>query len=155
MPFVCWTGTHSLGKSVGNTVLQVLSLSVLDDEHEDHELTELVNLRSAGTRASSSSANASSSSVPTTTMSNPPASVQQHLPANDVAWGLKSRGGIMLSTAAASGAVVLWSLSPGSSTGKLERILTEHSRAVNRVTFHPSEGSLLLSASQDGSMKLW
>ncbi len=119
---------------------------------------ELVNLRAAaagGTRASTSSTNTSSSSVPNTTLTIPPASVQQHLPANDVAWGLKSRGGTTLATAAASGAVVLWSLAPGGSTGRLERILTEHSRAVNRVSFHPSEGSLLLSASQDGSMKLW
>jgi WD40 repeat protein len=119
---------------------------------------ELVNLRAAasagGTRASTSSSSStnavSSSSVPTSAMIT--ASIQQHLPANDVAWGLKSRG---LATAAASGSVVLWSLSPGGSSGRLDRILTEHSRAVNRVSFHPSEGSLLLSASQDGSMKLW
>lgn len=36
----------------------------------------------------------------------------------------------------------------------LERIIAEHSRAVNRLTFHPVD-PLLLSASQDGTMKLW
>lgn len=39
--------------------------------------------------------------------------------------------------------------------GKLERIITEHQRAVNRVAFHPTEPALLLSASQDGTMKIW
>lgn len=37
---------------------------------------------------------------------------------------------------------------------KLDRILSEHLRAVHRICFHPSE-PLLLSASQDGSLKLW
>jgi WD40 repeat protein len=57
-------------------------------------------------------------------------------------------------TAATNGSIVVWNLNK-SSAQKIDRIITEHSRAVNRVTFHPSEGWVLLSASQDGSMKLW
>ncbi|CAG8490708.1 5101_t:CDS:10 [Diversispora eburnea] len=33
--------------------------------------------------------------------------------------------------------------------------LSEHRRAVNRICFNPSQGSMLLSASHDGTMKLW
>ena len=34
-------------------------------------------------------------------------------------------------------------------------MFTEHKRTVNKVNFHPTEGSLLVSASQDGSMSLF
>lgn len=36
-----------------------------------------------------------------------------------------------------------------------ERVITEHSRAVNRISFQPDNGNILLSASQDGMMKCW
>ncbi|KAI8072162.1 WD40-repeat-containing domain protein [Gilbertella persicaria] len=35
----------------------------------------------------------------------------------------------------------------------LERVITEHSRAVNRICFQPDNGNILLSASQDGGNK--
>lgn len=35
------------------------------------------------------------------------------------------------------------------------RIITEHTRTVNRVQFHATEPTLLLSGSQDGTMKMW
>lgn len=38
---------------------------------------------------------------------------------------------------------------------KIERVITEHSRAVNRICFQPENGNILLSASQDGMMKCW
>lgn len=59
-----------------------------------------------------------------------------------------------LATAAANGSIVIWNLLK-SSPHKIERILSEHTRAVNRITFHPSEVATLLSASQDGTMKSW
>lgn len=34
-----------------------------------------------------------------------------------------------------------------------ELVFTEHKRTVNRIKFHPTETSLLLSAGQDGTMK--
>jgi WD40 repeat protein len=37
----------------------------------------------------------------------------------------------------------------------LERVIAEHSRAVNRICFQPDNGNVLLSASQDGTMKCW
>lgn len=37
----------------------------------------------------------------------------------------------------------------------VERVFTEHQRAVNRVDWHPADVHLFASASQDGSVKLW
>ncbi|TPX55140.1 hypothetical protein PhCBS80983_g05561 [Powellomyces hirtus] len=71
----------------------------------------------------------------------------------DVKWG-NSFAKSTVATAASNGAVVIWDLNRPN-VHKLERILTEHTRAVNRISFHPTEPVLLLSASQDGSMRLW
>ena len=60
----------------------------------------------------------------------------------------------MIVSAATNGAIVIWDISKPVGQ-KQERIITEHSRAVNRICFHPTDPVLLLSASQDGSMKLW
>ncbi|KAI9322547.1 WD40-repeat-containing domain protein [Dichotomocladium elegans] len=72
---------------------------------------------------------------------------------NDVKWGnnvTKNK----IATAATSGAIVLWDINR--TTGKrAERVISEHSRAVNRVCFQPDSGHVLLSASQDGTMKGW
>lgn len=38
---------------------------------------------------------------------------------------------------------------------EIERVITEHTRAVNRICFQPDNGNILLSASQDGTMKCW
>ncbi|KAJ9065217.1 SEA (Seh1-associated) complex subunit [Entomophthora muscae] len=70
----------------------------------------------------------------------------------DVDWGVgycRDR----LATAATNGTVVLWDLNK---TGqKIERLITEHTRAVHRVKFHPATGTTLFSASQDGTLKAW
>ena len=58
-----------------------------------------------------------------------------------------------LATAATNGAVVLWNLEqkgPG-----YMRVLKDHARTVNRVCWHRSDAHILLSGSQDGSVKLW
>jgi WD40 repeat protein len=36
-----------------------------------------------------------------------------------------------------------------------DRVISEHTRAVNRVCFQPNSGFTLLSASQDGNIKAW
>jgi len=60
----------------------------------------------------------------------------------------------LLVTGSTNGNVMVWDLSRPSSQ-KLDRTIQEHKRAVNRIAVHPREGILVLSASQDGTMKLW
>lgn len=84
-----------------------------------------------------------------------------------------------VATAATNGAIIIWDLNKvGRKAGKtkekngakrrccrmnlgaegvflLDRVISEHTRAVNRVCFQPENGNVLLSASQDGSMKCW
>ncbi|KAJ1507114.1 WD repeat-containing protein 24 [Coelomomyces lativittatus] len=70
---------------------------------------------------------------------------------NDVKWcQLYAKG--LIATAATNGSIILWNINK--SGQKMERNINEHSRSVNRVSFHPSD-PYLLSASQDGIMKLW
>ncbi|ORZ34773.1 WD40-repeat-containing domain protein [Catenaria anguillulae PL171] len=75
-----------------------------------------------------------------------------NLSSNDVKWS-NSYAKNTVATAATNGAIVIWDIQkPGQ---KLDRVINEHQRAVNRLAFHPSEPVILLSASQDSSLKLW
>lgn len=58
----------------------------------------------------------------------------------------------ILATATTGGAVVTWNLNR-SSRNKQEHIFYDHRRTVNKVTFHCIEPNLLMSGSQDGTMK--
>ncbi|KAG2203871.1 hypothetical protein INT46_001123 [Mucor plumbeus] len=71
---------------------------------------------------------------------------------NDVKWGNNATKH-KVATAATNGAIILWDLNKIGR--KAERVITEHSRAVNRICFQPENGNILLSASQDGMMKCW
>ncbi|KAL9547640.1 hypothetical protein PS6_007035 [Mucor atramentarius] len=71
---------------------------------------------------------------------------------NDVKWGNNATKH-KVATAATNGAIILWDLNKIGR--KAERVITEHSRAVNRICFQPDNGNILLSASQDGMMKCW
>ncbi|KAG0749967.1 hypothetical protein G6F57_004287 [Rhizopus arrhizus] len=71
---------------------------------------------------------------------------------NDVKWGNNATKH-KVATAATNGAIILWDLNKVGR--KSERVITEHSRAVNRISFQPENGNILLSASQDGMMKCW
>ncbi|KAI8379573.1 WD40-repeat-containing domain protein [Radiomyces spectabilis] len=71
---------------------------------------------------------------------------------NDVKWGNNATRH-KIATAAANGAIVLWDLNKIGR--KVDRVITEHTRVVNRVCFQPENGNILLSASQDGTMKCW
>ncbi|KAI9292896.1 WD40 repeat-like protein [Neoconidiobolus thromboides FSU 785] len=71
---------------------------------------------------------------------------------NDVAWGI-GYSQDKLATASTNGSVVLWDLNKYGQ--KIERLITGHSRAVNKVKFHPFSGQLLFSAAQDGFIKVW
>ena len=72
---------------------------------------------------------------------------------NDVKWA-NSTYKQHIVTAATNGSIVVWDLNM-SSNQKIDRIISEHQRAVNRIAFHPFEPFILLSASQDGTMKIW
>jgi WD40 repeat protein len=58
----------------------------------------------------------------------------------------------LLATAATNGAVVVWNLNR-LSRSKQEHVFMDHKRTVNKVSFHTSEPTWLISGSQDGTMK--
>ncbi|CAB9500416.1 GATOR complex protein WDR24 [Seminavis robusta] len=72
----------------------------------------------------------------------------------------------IVAAAGSNGVVVVWSarkafLSDGDGTSNAmvnqqpEAILSQHTRAVNRLAWHPKRPGLLLTASQDATVKLW
>lgn len=69
---------------------------------------------------------------------------------SDVAWNTVDDH--LLATAATNGAVVTWNLNK-SSRSKQDIVFQDHKRTVNKVCFHPTEPHILLSGSQDGTMK--
>ncbi|XP_025193080.1 GATOR complex protein WDR24 isoform X2 [Melanaphis sacchari] len=68
----------------------------------------------------------------------------------DVAWNPADDN--VLATATTGGAVVTWNLNR-SSRNKQDHIFYDHRRTVNKVTFHCVEPNLLMSGSQDGTIK--
>ncbi|KAL4222635.1 WD repeat-containing protein 24 [Mactra antiquata] len=72
--------------------------------------------------------------------------------AADIAWNHIDDN--IIATGATNGAVVIWDLNKLSRC-KQEHVFQEHKRTINRVSFHDTEHRCLLSASQDGSMKLF
>ncbi|XP_052853922.1 GATOR complex protein WDR24 isoform X2 [Drosophila gunungcola] len=70
--------------------------------------------------------------------------------ANDVAWSTLDSN--LLATAATNGVVSVWDLSK---FGRQKQLLVynEHERTANTVTFHSSEPNILISGSQDGTIK--
>nr|POE68814.1 putative wd repeat-containing protein c4f8.11 [Quercus suber] len=69
----------------------------------------------------------------------------------DVAWG-KGEWADCLAAATSSGKIILYNI------GHAELQATQlydHSRQVHKVTFNPHRGNLLLSGSQDGTVRLW
>ncbi|XP_050714381.1 GATOR complex protein WDR24-like isoform X2 [Eriocheir sinensis] len=71
---------------------------------------------------------------------------------NDVVWNPVED--TVLATASTNGAVVTWNLNKASRS-KLDCVFNDHSRTVQKVSFHPSEAHLLISGSLDGFMKLF
>ncbi|CAN8021181.1 unnamed protein product [Ixodes persulcatus] len=69
---------------------------------------------------------------------------------SDVVWNVVEDH--ILATAATNGAVVTWNLNK-STRSKQDIVFQDHKRTVNKVCFHPSEAHILLSGSQDGTMK--
>lgn len=89
--------------------------------------------------------------------------LNNNLSFSDVSWG---KGGDftsklltramknIIASASMNGSILFWNLELNSQT-KLEKIVTEHNRAVNKVAFSPFECELLISGSIDGTIKLW
>lgn len=76
---------------------------------------------------------------------------KDQLAANDVKWS-HGRYDTTIATAAANGQIVIYDLNrPGVELARLH----EHNRQVHRVAFNPHQGALLLSGSQDASVRLW
>jgi len=69
----------------------------------------------------------------------------------DVAWA-KGDCGDYVAAATSSGKIILYDLGHA---GLQAAQLHEHFRQVHKVTFNPHRGSLLLSGSQDGTVRLW
>lgn len=69
---------------------------------------------------------------------------------NDVVWSTLDEN--VIATGATNGAVVLWNLSK-ITRAKQEHVFADHQRTVHKVVFHPSDPFMLLSGSQDGTVK--
>lgn len=68
----------------------------------------------------------------------------------DVKWGTLHQKNT-IATAGTNGTICLYD----AKVGLLDRQLREHGRQVHKIAFNPVDGRLLLSASQDGTIKLW
>ena len=73
------------------------------------------------------------------------------LAANDVKWS-HGRFDTTIATAAANGRIVLYDINRAGV--ELAR-LHEHNRQVHKIAFNPHQGALLLSGSQDATIRLW
>ncbi|KAJ3222409.1 WD repeat-containing protein 24, partial [Chytriomyces hyalinus] len=63
----------------------------------------------------------------------------------------------MIASAYLNGDIAVWDLNKGANKiGRcFFRVLKDHDQSVNRLSFHPSEPILLLSACQDATIKMW
>ncbi|KAL8868859.1 MAG: hypothetical protein Q9174_004707 [Haloplaca sp. 1 TL-2023] len=76
---------------------------------------------------------------------------KDQLAATDVKWS-HGKFDTTIATAAASGQIVIYDINrPGVELARLH----EHSRQVHRIAFNPYQGALLLSGSQDATIRLW
>lgn len=71
-----------------------------------------------------------------------------------IAWNPHLSAQEWICTASTNGKIVIWNV-PKEGPKRLDNELEGHERIVNRVAWHPREPPLLLSASQDGDVKLW
>ena len=76
---------------------------------------------------------------------------KDQLAANDVKWS-HGKFDTTVATAAANGRIVLYDINRAGV--ELAR-LHEHTRQVHRVAFNPYQGALLLSGSQDATIRMW
>ena len=76
---------------------------------------------------------------------------KDQLAANDVKWS-NGQYDSTIATAAANGQIVIYDINrPGVELARLH----EHNRQVHRIAFNAHQGALLLSGSQDATVRLW
>ncbi|KAI5476380.1 WD repeat protein 24 [Pseudohyphozyma bogoriensis] len=71
----------------------------------------------------------------------------------DVQWGYADTAN-KIATSFSNGAVALWD-SQREGSNRLDQVMQQHDRAVNQVVFGGPGGNYLLSAGQDGQIKIW
>ena len=82
----------------------------------------------------------------------PPGAGRDQLAIVDVKWSSGRFAATVATAAAGSGRVAVHDLHrPGREAARCH----EHARQVHRLAFNPHQGALLLSASQDGTVRLW
>ncbi|XP_014208732.1 GATOR complex protein WDR24 [Copidosoma floridanum] len=69
---------------------------------------------------------------------------------NDVVWNQIEEN--ILATASTNGVILIWDMNRGSRS-KQKCMFSEHTRTVNKINFHATEPSWLISGSQDGTIK--
>ena len=76
---------------------------------------------------------------------------RDQLTANDVKWSYRLFN-TTLATAASSGRIVIYDINrPSVEIARLH----EHARQVHKLAFNPHQGALLISGSQDGTVRMW
>ncbi|KYR02676.1 WD40 repeat-containing protein [Tieghemostelium lacteum] len=75
---------------------------------------------------------------------------------NDCSWNpsLLENYKTLIATAATNGVVVIWNTGRDG-TRFVERLLSDHSRAVNKLAWHPEKHEHLLTGSQDTTLRFW
>ncbi|KAK4937586.1 SEA (Seh1-associated) complex subunit [Elasticomyces elasticus] len=129
------SGTHAI--LAGKEILKTVHV------HEG-KVTEDLNLRAAIN---------SYASAYTSPQSNRVSKRREYLPARDVRWSTGDWAHI-IATAATNGRIALYDLKASGLKTELAW-LHEHTGQINKLDFDPFAGYLLLSASQDKSVRLW
>ncbi|KAF9437430.1 WD repeat-containing protein 24 [Entomortierella beljakovae] len=70
----------------------------------------------------------------------------------DVKWGPVNGRDAKIATLGTNGPIVIWDIG---THNKIDRVLKEHTRQVNRICFSPQDPNLLLSGASDNTMRLW
>ncbi|EXJ87130.1 hypothetical protein A1O3_04088 [Capronia epimyces CBS 606.96] len=128
-------GTHAI--LAGKDILKTVRV-------HDGKVTEDLNLRAAVS---------SYASTHTSPQLDDVGKRREYLPARDVRWSTGNWDHI-IATAATNGRIALYDLKASGLKTELAW-LHEHTGQINKLDFDPSAGYLLLSASQDKSVRLW
>lgn len=114
----------------------------------DEKATEDINLRTSIQSYASYSTNRDSARGDTAKRR------KDYLPARDVKWSKGAHSSHIVATAAATGRLALYDINASGPRIELAW-LKDHTSQVNKIDIDPAGGWLLLSASQDGTVKLW